>query len=175
MPTEFQRRVWVAVASVPKGKVTTYGALAAALGDKKLARAVGGALQRNPYAPDVPCHRCVKTDRSIGGFGGQTDRGALDRKRALLVSEGVRVSDKLKVDPRCLLTAPDWLTTERLAVGEQRLAANETRQTATSKHFNTASASGRGRWEWEVTRPRAPSPCRTARGRRRPAWRPRPW
>ncbi|KFX97809.1 hypothetical protein O988_04666, partial [Pseudogymnoascus sp. VKM F-3808] len=55
--TEFQERVYTLLTQIPEGRVTTYGALARAL--KSSPRAVGNALRNNPFAPEVPCHRCV--------------------------------------------------------------------------------------------------------------------
>ena len=75
------------VKQIPKGNVSTYGELARALGDIRASRAVGRMLNANPYAPVVPCHRVVMSDGSLGGFG-----GGVDKKIALLESEGVEVS-----------------------------------------------------------------------------------
>ncbi len=72
-------------ARVPRGRVTTYGRIAAALGKPGASRAVGQALHRNPYAPDVPCHRVVGSDGRLTGFA-----GGVAKKRRLLESEGVR-------------------------------------------------------------------------------------
>src|SRR6476660_3486049 len=63
----FNQKVWAMTARVPKGRVTTYGDLARALGTKAY-RAVGNAMNKNPYAPGVPCHRVVGSDRSLTGF-----------------------------------------------------------------------------------------------------------
>ncbi len=73
---------------IPKGKVTSYGELAAAVGQPKAARAIGSIMHVNPYAPVVPCHRVVHKDGRIGGFG---DRRGVARKIELLAAEGVRV------------------------------------------------------------------------------------
>mmetsp|Transcript_7325 Transcript_7325/g.10071 ORF Transcript_7325/g.10071 Transcript_7325/m.10071 type:complete len:97 (+) Transcript_7325:231-521(+) len=54
VPTEFQRRVYALVKTIPKGKVATYGSIAAALEPKSCARAVGQAMRNNPYFPEVP-------------------------------------------------------------------------------------------------------------------------
>lgn len=80
----FQRRVLPAEFRVPRGRVTTYGRLAASMGAPGAARAVGNALSRNPFPLIIPCHRCVREDGGLGGF-----RGGLDMKRALLEMEGV--------------------------------------------------------------------------------------
>jgi len=86
--TPFRRRVYAALREVPRGYVTTYGALAARIGCAS-ARAVGGALRRNPLAPEVPCHRVVASDLTLGGFAGQRSGEMIEKKRALLKAEGV--------------------------------------------------------------------------------------
>ena len=58
--TPFQERVYALLQQIPEGKVTTYAAMAKALNSSP--RAVGGALRNNPFAPEVPCHRCVASD-----------------------------------------------------------------------------------------------------------------
>jgi methylated-DNA-[protein]-cysteine S-methyltransferase len=84
--TEFQRRVWQAVARLPWGTTTTYGALARDLGlPVGAARAVGAANGANPLPIVVPCHRVVGSDGRLTGYA-----GGLARKDALLVLEGVR-------------------------------------------------------------------------------------
>jgi methylated-DNA-[protein]-cysteine S-methyltransferase len=55
--TAFQERVYTLLKQIPSGRVTTYAAMARALGSSP--RAVGGALRVNPFAPEVPCHRCI--------------------------------------------------------------------------------------------------------------------
>jgi len=69
---------------VPFGETATYGGLAAKLGRPRAARAVGGALNRNPIAIVLPCHRVVGASGSLTGYA-----GGLERKRALLEHEGV--------------------------------------------------------------------------------------
>jgi methylated-DNA-[protein]-cysteine S-methyltransferase len=98
--TEFQQRVYDACSLIPKGRVTTYGKLAQAI-DCGSARAVGQALRCNPFAPEVPCHRVIKSDRSLGGFYGQTDGEEVRRKRKLLESEGVEFDEDGKVKAGC--------------------------------------------------------------------------
>jgi deoxyribonuclease V len=75
---------------VPKGNVTTYGALAEALGAKEAARLVGEYMARNPYAPQVPCHRVVLSDGKVGKYSAP---GGTARKAQLLAGEGVAVKD----------------------------------------------------------------------------------
>ncbi len=83
---EFQQRVLLRLARVPYGETTTYGALAAAVGSPRAARAVGGAMNRNPIPIVLPCHRVVGAGGRLVGYA-----GGLDRKRALLRLEGAAV------------------------------------------------------------------------------------
>jgi len=84
----FTEYFYTLVKQIPKGKVSTYGELARALGDIRASRAVGRMLNQNPYAPIVPCHRVVMSDGSIGGFGGD-----VENKIRILDREGVKVQD----------------------------------------------------------------------------------
>ena len=91
--TPFTQAVLRECAAIPRGRVATYGALAAAAGCPGAAQAVGNALHANPFAPTVPCHRVVPGSLRVGGFEGQRETcgGASgDKKRALLEGEGVR-------------------------------------------------------------------------------------
>jgi len=81
--THFQRRVWRACRSVGYGQTCTYGELAALVGNRRAARAVGQALARNPTPILVPCHRVLASGGGLGGFG-----GGLEMKRRLLLLEG---------------------------------------------------------------------------------------
>lgn len=80
---DFQRRVLLELARVPYGEVTTYGTLAGRIGKPRAARAVGGALNRNPVPIILPCHRVVGASGSLVGYA-----GGLARKEALLALEG---------------------------------------------------------------------------------------
>ncbi len=82
----FHQRVWAVITQIPEGKVATYADVARQLGTNGY-RAVGQALNRNPYAPAVPCHRVVGSDGKLTGFA-----GGLPKKQRLLQSEGVAVS-----------------------------------------------------------------------------------
>ncbi len=84
----FSERAYTLLRKVPKGKVTTYKALAEALGTKAY-RAVGQAMRCNPYAPHVPCHRVVSSDGSIGGFSGKKTGKAIQNKIEMLKKEGI--------------------------------------------------------------------------------------
>lgn len=86
----FDRRVYDAARRIAPGRTQTYGAIAAALGDPALARAVGQALGRNPFAIIVPCHRVLAADGRIGGFSAA---GGAATKRRLLLIEGARAGD----------------------------------------------------------------------------------
>src|SRR5690349_85178 len=68
--TQFQRRVWLLLTRIPYGDTTTYGALAAELGNSKGSRAVGLANGSNPIPIVIPCHRVIGADGSLTGFGG---------------------------------------------------------------------------------------------------------
>lgn len=68
MITDFQKKVYDVVSRIPKGSVLTYKEVAIRIGSPKSFRAVGNALNKNPYAPKVPCHRVIKSDGDIGGF-----------------------------------------------------------------------------------------------------------
>jgi methylated-DNA-[protein]-cysteine S-methyltransferase len=83
--SEFQRRVWAAIARIPSGRTRTYGALAAELGST--ARAVGQACGDNRLPLAIPCHRVVGSD-GLGGFAHRTDDAMLGVKRWLLAHEG---------------------------------------------------------------------------------------
>lgn len=80
--TEFQRSVWAALRSVPVGETTSYGEIAMSIDSPGAVRAVGSANGANPIVVIVPCHRVVRSDGSLGGYG-----GGLDRKRWLLAHE----------------------------------------------------------------------------------------
>ena len=82
-PTRFEQRVYKVISTIPTGQTRSYRWVAKQLGDVNLARAVGNALGRNPFAPEVPCHRVIKTDGSLGGYS-----GGLEKKLALLRKEG---------------------------------------------------------------------------------------
>ncbi|KAK5728661.1 hypothetical protein LTR15_001800 [Elasticomyces elasticus] len=94
--TPYQTRVYALLNQIPKGKVSTYAALSKALDSSP--RAVGGALRRNPFAPDVPCHRVISADGYVGGFKGEWQKAPsginCEKKLALLAEEGVLFTEK---------------------------------------------------------------------------------
>lgn len=82
--TIFEKKVYKAALAIPSGQVRSYKWVATRIGNPGSCRAVGNALNKNPYAPIVPCHRVVKSDGSLGGF-------AMGRKakQRLLKREGI--------------------------------------------------------------------------------------
>jgi len=118
MITPFQKKVYAETSKIPKGKTSTYGAIAKKL--KTSPRTVGQALKKNPFGYTsaisikgskrnrlheqkgkltketarcllVPCHRVIKSDNTIGGFNGKTSGKEIQRKIKLLRSEGVTI------------------------------------------------------------------------------------
>ncbi|KAF2274997.1 DNA binding methylated-DNA--cysteine S-methyltransferase [Westerdykella ornata] len=112
--TEYQTRVYTLLQQIPEGRITSYAALARALNSSP--RAVGGALRNNPFAPEVPCHRCIAStgvcrqfphdgvDREltgqqfVGGFKGDWEKVPSGQnqvsKLKLLADEGVKFDAK---------------------------------------------------------------------------------
>ena len=84
--TDFQIKVWKAIAKIPKGKVKTYKELAKSISMPKAARAVANACGKNPYPVKIPCHRVIRSDGKIGGYSG---KGGAKMKKSLLKNEGV--------------------------------------------------------------------------------------
>ena len=74
--TAFQRDVWAALRTIPKGETLSYGQLAARIGKDKAVRAVGLANGQNPIAIIVPCHRVIGANGSLTGYGGGMERKA---------------------------------------------------------------------------------------------------
>lgn len=87
-PSPFAQQVYALAKQVPVGKVTTYKDIAQAMNNQAY-RAIGQTLRCNPYAPQVPCHRVVASNGSLGGFRGHKKGQAIKDKIALLKSEGV--------------------------------------------------------------------------------------
>ncbi|WP_188207008.1 methylated-DNA--[protein]-cysteine S-methyltransferase [Alkalibacillus aidingensis] len=80
--TEFQKQVWQALTQIPYGETVAYGDIAKTINKPKAVRAVGGALNKNPFSIIVPCHRVIGKNGSLTGFG-----GGLDKKTWLLEHE----------------------------------------------------------------------------------------
>jgi methylated-DNA-[protein]-cysteine S-methyltransferase len=91
----FNQKVWALTARIPRGKVATYADIARALNSNAY-RAVGNALNKNPYAPTVPCHRVVGHDGNLTGFA-----GGIPKKLRLLKDEGITFkADRASLDHR---------------------------------------------------------------------------
>lgn len=85
-------KVYELLNKIPKGKVTTYKILAEKLGMKGY-RAIGQIVGKNPNAPQVPCHRVVRTDGGLGGYA-----FGIDKKITILASENIEVDEEKIVD-----------------------------------------------------------------------------
>ena len=102
-PSEFEMAVYNVVRLIPVGSVATYGGVSRRI-QRGTARAVGTALAKNPFAPEVPCHRVVRADGSLGGFHGETAGPRMDEKSEMLRREGVPFLTSGKVDPAAIVT-----------------------------------------------------------------------
>jgi len=94
LPDNFFELVYLVVSQVPQGRVTTYSAVARFLNNPRGSRAVGWAMRQCPYEiSKVPCHRVIKADGTLGGYGSE----GVKRKASLLRKEGISVR-KGKID-----------------------------------------------------------------------------
>jgi methylated-DNA-[protein]-cysteine S-methyltransferase len=102
--SRFQQRVWSALRTIPVGETASYADIAVEIGQPRAVRAVGRANATNPVGLVVPCHRVIRSDGTLGGYG-----GGLDRKRWLLDHEyrcaGNRASTLVR---RCGVDPPWW-------------------------------------------------------------------
>ncbi len=89
-------KVYTLCKQIPKGKVTTYKELAKALNTKAY-QAIGQSLKKNPYAPEVPCHRVISSTGHLHGFKGKRKGKAIKEKELILKSEGIEIK-KGKID-----------------------------------------------------------------------------
>lgn len=89
-------KVYALCKQIPKGKVTTYKVLAEALNTKAY-QAIGQALKKNPFAPNVPCHRVVSSTGHLHGFKGKRKGKAIEEKKLLLEKEGIQI-EKNKIN-----------------------------------------------------------------------------
>jgi len=90
--SEFQQHVLRAEHGIPRGSVSTYQRIAMHMGCRNGARAIGNALAKNPFPIIIPCHRAIRTDRSLGGY-----QGGLGMQRSLLEMEGIGFDDSGRV------------------------------------------------------------------------------
>jgi methylated-DNA-[protein]-cysteine S-methyltransferase len=95
---DFQKKVLIEAKKIPRGRIKSYSRVAELIGSPKAARAVGTALARNPFPIIIPCHRVVRSNGELGGFG-----GGLTMKSTLLKMEGVYLDQSGRVDPAFML------------------------------------------------------------------------
>lgn len=100
--TNFDQKIWDFTSKIPRGKVATYAGLARMAGCPRAYRAVGNALNKNPYrgirlSRKVPCHRVIRSDGSVGGFARGTEA-----KINFLKKEGVQIRNN-KVDSKYII------------------------------------------------------------------------
>jgi methylated-DNA-[protein]-cysteine S-methyltransferase len=88
-PEDFANRVRTVVRAIPKGQVMSYGDIAKQIGAPRYSRQVAKVMANN-YLPDVPCHRVIRSDGKLGGY----NRGGVEVKRALLITEGYTKATK---------------------------------------------------------------------------------
>lgn len=86
--SEFQRKVLEKLKEIPHGKVTSYKEIAKALGNEKAARAVGNALNKNPYPEIYPCCKVVKENKKLDGYS-----QGVKKKKELLRREGIKIKN----------------------------------------------------------------------------------
>jgi len=103
---KYSQKVLAVLAKVPVGYVTTYGALAKTAGGGP--RAVGRVMAANPFAPLIPCHRVVRSDFSVGGYGGEVIGNGPQTKRTILQREnrGYKEPIKIKISGSALYLFP---------------------------------------------------------------------
>ena len=101
----FRDHVYELIRTIPAGKVATYGQVAALVGSRGAARAVGMCMKTNPDAPRTPCHRIVASDGSLHGYSGGD---GLPTKKAMLIKEGVTFKGE-RVDLTVSLWQPSSL------------------------------------------------------------------
>lgn len=140
--TEFQSKCYKFISSIPLGYVMSYGDVALHLGT--CARAVGTAMKRNPYAPRVPCHRVIQSDRTLGGFSGSLQETSTKRKRSLLEMEGVKFDSDGRVSESCIYYLPCG-TSATFGGSEERTTAagdDDTLSKRTQETTNRSSTNG---------------------------------
>jgi methylated-DNA-[protein]-cysteine S-methyltransferase len=96
---EFREKVYSLTRKIPKGRITTYREIAKKLKTKAY-RMVGKALKQNPFAPEIPCHRVVCSDGSLGGYKGKLNskkKAAMLRKEGIVIKKGKVANFKNKL------------------------------------------------------------------------------
>ena len=84
--TKFQLKIWYFLRKIPKGEIRTYSQVAKAIRRPLAVRAVANAIAKNPYPNQIPCHRVIRKNGSLGGYSGV---GGIKKKRRLLKKEGI--------------------------------------------------------------------------------------
>ena len=84
--TKFQLKVWKYLEKIPVGSTKTYSEVAKGIGKPLAVRAVANAIAKNPYPLQIPCHRVIRSNGSLGGYSG---KGGLKTKKKLLKKEGI--------------------------------------------------------------------------------------
>ena len=93
---KFSNQVYQKLQQVPSGKVTTYGDIARAIGSKAY-QAVGQAMKNNPDPKNIPCHRVIKSNGTLGGYFGRQDKAILTKKKNKLQKEGIKFNGDIIV------------------------------------------------------------------------------
>ena len=83
---KIDKKIYKKLLQVPSGKITTYGELSRAIGLVNGQRVIGQIMKKNPFPVIIPCHRVVRSDGKIGGYG-----FGMDVKKSMLVKEGIRL------------------------------------------------------------------------------------
>ena len=97
----FPQAVYRLASLIPKGKISTYKNIARALNNPKAARAVGNALNKNPYAPKVPCHRVIRSNGEVGGFASGTNKKiVILKKEGIIINKGRIDLNKYLYEPK---------------------------------------------------------------------------
>ena len=86
--TKFQLKVWYYLKRIPRGKTKTYKEVAIAVKKPLSYRAVANAVAKNPNPPNIPCHRIIRSDGTLGGYSG---KGGVHKKKLLLKNEGINI------------------------------------------------------------------------------------
>ena len=86
--TKFQVKVWRYLKKIPVGSTKTYSQVAKGIGMPLAVRAVANAIAKNPYPTQIPCHRIIRSNGSLGGYSA---KGGLKKKKKLLKKEGIIV------------------------------------------------------------------------------------
>ena len=92
--TDFQKKVWEEISKIQRGKVLTYKDIANKIGSPKSSRAVANACGKNPCIETIHCYRVIRSDGFLGGYSG---KGGVKRKKQLLVEEGHKFNNSLKL------------------------------------------------------------------------------